>query len=104
MPLPTNPGCFFGQSQRDSAPRYAELAARKSRHRSSAELHSAVSPICNRHTAGTFLRARLGISENVDDDHYDAKVAAAVRRFQEGADLKPTGCPLQLAFSYSDEA
>src|SRR6202166_4322492 len=37
------------------------------------------------------LRAKLGISENADDTHYDAKVAAAVRKFQEGADLKPTG-------------
>ncbi|HEY3892586.1 MAG TPA: L,D-transpeptidase family protein [Bradyrhizobium sp.] len=37
------------------------------------------------------LRAKLGITENADDDRYDAKVAAAVRKFQEGADLKPTG-------------
>jgi murein L,D-transpeptidase YcbB/YkuD len=37
------------------------------------------------------LRAKLGITENADDTHYDAKVAAAVRKFQEGADLKPTG-------------
>ena len=37
------------------------------------------------------LRAKLGLSENADDTHYDAKVAAAVRKFQEGADLKPTG-------------
>ncbi|HKS18693.1 MAG TPA: L,D-transpeptidase family protein [Bradyrhizobium sp.] len=37
------------------------------------------------------LRARLGISENPDDSKYDAKVAEAVRKFQEGADLKPTG-------------
>jgi murein L,D-transpeptidase YcbB/YkuD len=37
------------------------------------------------------LRTKLGITENADDDHYDAKVAAAVRRFQEGADIKPTG-------------
>ncbi len=36
------------------------------------------------------LRAKLGI-ENPDDTKYDAKVAAAVRKFQEGADLKPTG-------------
>src|SRR5882757_5477729 len=35
------------------------------------------------------LRAKLGI-ENPDDTKYDAKVAAAVRKFQEGADLKPT--------------
>ena len=37
------------------------------------------------------LRAKLGITENVDDSHYDAKVAEAVRRFQAGADLKATG-------------
>jgi L,D-transpeptidase YcbB len=37
------------------------------------------------------LRAKLGISENADDTHYDAKLAAAVRKFQEGAELKPTG-------------
>ncbi|MEO6783765.1 MAG: L,D-transpeptidase family protein [Bradyrhizobium sp.] len=37
------------------------------------------------------LRAKLGITESADDDRYDAKVAAAVRRFQEGADIKPTG-------------
>lgn len=37
------------------------------------------------------LRTRLGISENADDTHYDASVAEAVRRFQEGAELKPTG-------------
>ncbi len=37
------------------------------------------------------LRAKLGISENADDSHYDAKVAEAVRKFQEGADLKATG-------------
>jgi murein L,D-transpeptidase YcbB/YkuD len=37
------------------------------------------------------LRARLGIGENADDAHYDAKVAEAVRRFQEDADLKATG-------------
>jgi L,D-transpeptidase YcbB len=37
------------------------------------------------------LRAKLGISENPDDAKYDAKVAEAVRKFQEGADLKPTG-------------
>ena len=37
------------------------------------------------------LRAKLGISENADDDHYDAKVAEAVRKFQETAELKPTG-------------
>jgi murein L,D-transpeptidase YcbB/YkuD len=37
------------------------------------------------------LRAKLGISENADDNHYDARVAEAVRKFQEGAELKPTG-------------
>jgi murein L,D-transpeptidase YcbB/YkuD len=37
------------------------------------------------------LRAKLGISENPDDTKYDARVAAAVRKFQEGADIKPTG-------------
>jgi L,D-transpeptidase YcbB len=37
------------------------------------------------------LRAKLGITENADDTHYDAKVAEAVRRYQEGAALKPTG-------------
>ena len=36
------------------------------------------------------LRAKLGI-ENPDDARYDAKVAAAVRKFQDHADLKPTG-------------
>src|ERR1043166_8330078 len=33
------------------------------------------------------LRAKLGVSENADDTHYDAKVAEAVRRFQENADI-----------------
>jgi murein L,D-transpeptidase YcbB/YkuD len=37
------------------------------------------------------LRAKLGVTENADDTHYDAKVADAVRRFQEGADLPATG-------------
>ncbi len=37
------------------------------------------------------LRAKLNIAENPDDTKYDEKVAAAVRKFQEGADLKPTG-------------
>jgi murein L,D-transpeptidase YcbB/YkuD len=37
------------------------------------------------------LRAKLGITENADDPRYDAKVAEAVRKFQDGADLKPTG-------------
>jgi L,D-transpeptidase YcbB len=36
------------------------------------------------------LRAKLGI-ENPDDTKYDEKVAAAVRKFQDGADLKLTG-------------
>jgi len=37
------------------------------------------------------LRAKLGITENADDTHYDAKVAEAVRKFQESVELKPTG-------------
>ncbi len=37
------------------------------------------------------LRAKLGITDNADDTHYDAKVAEAVRKFQEGAELKATG-------------
>jgi murein L,D-transpeptidase YcbB/YkuD len=37
------------------------------------------------------LRAKLGITENADDTHYDAKVAEAVRKFQDGAELKVTG-------------
>jgi murein L,D-transpeptidase YcbB/YkuD len=37
------------------------------------------------------LRAKLGITENADDTHYDAEVAEAVRKFQAGAELKPTG-------------
>jgi murein L,D-transpeptidase YcbB/YkuD len=37
------------------------------------------------------LRAKLGIAENPDDAKYDAKVAEAVRKFQDGADLKVTG-------------
>jgi murein L,D-transpeptidase YcbB/YkuD len=37
------------------------------------------------------LRAKLGISENADDSRYDAKVAEAVRKFQEGAELKANG-------------
>jgi murein L,D-transpeptidase YcbB/YkuD len=36
------------------------------------------------------LRAKLGI-ENPDDQRYDGKVSAAVRKFQESSDLKPTG-------------
>ncbi|CAL75097.1 conserved hypothetical protein; putative signal peptide [Bradyrhizobium sp. ORS 278] len=37
------------------------------------------------------LRAKLGLTENLDDIRYDAKVAAAVRKFQDSVDLKPTG-------------
>ena len=37
------------------------------------------------------LRAKLGISEDAGDARYDAKVAEAVRKFQEGAELKVTG-------------
>jgi len=37
------------------------------------------------------LRAKLHIAENPDDTKYDAKVAEAVRKFQDGADLKVTG-------------
>jgi L,D-transpeptidase YcbB len=37
------------------------------------------------------LRAKLGITANADDTHYDAQVAEAVRKFQLGAELKPTG-------------
>jgi L,D-transpeptidase YcbB len=37
------------------------------------------------------LRTKLGITENPDDNHYDAKVADAVQRFQESVDLKATG-------------
>jgi L,D-transpeptidase YcbB len=37
------------------------------------------------------LRAKLGVTENPDDSRYDAKVAEAVRRFQENADLPATG-------------
>jgi len=37
------------------------------------------------------LRAKLNIADHPDSTHYDAKVAAAVRKFQEGVDLKPTG-------------
>ena len=36
------------------------------------------------------LRAKLGV-ENADDTHYDAKVAEAVRKFQESVELRPTG-------------
>jgi L,D-transpeptidase YcbB len=37
------------------------------------------------------LRTKLGVHENPDDTHYDAKVAAAVRKFQASVELKPTG-------------
>jgi L,D-transpeptidase YcbB len=37
------------------------------------------------------LRAKLGIAEDADDTRYDAKVAEAVRKFQENAELKATG-------------
>jgi L,D-transpeptidase YcbB len=37
------------------------------------------------------LRAKLGITENADDKHYDAKVADSVRRFQESVDIKANG-------------
>jgi L,D-transpeptidase YcbB len=37
------------------------------------------------------LRKKLGISENAEDTRYDEKVADAVRKFQAGAELKPTG-------------
>jgi murein L,D-transpeptidase YcbB/YkuD len=37
------------------------------------------------------LRAKLGLPENADNTRYDARLAEAVRKFQEGADLKGTG-------------
>jgi len=37
------------------------------------------------------LRTKLGVTENPDDNHYDAKVAEAVQRFQESVDIKATG-------------
>ena len=37
------------------------------------------------------LRAKLNITENADDTHYDSKVSEAVRKFQAGNDLKATG-------------
>ncbi|WFU23832.1 L,D-transpeptidase family protein [Bradyrhizobium sp. CB1717] len=37
------------------------------------------------------LRAKLGIAENASDSRYDAAVAEAVRKFQSGAEMKPTG-------------
>src|SRR6202012_4585395 len=37
------------------------------------------------------LRAKLGITENADDTHFDAAVSEAVRKFQDSADIKVTG-------------
>jgi murein L,D-transpeptidase YcbB/YkuD len=37
------------------------------------------------------LRAKLGVTENADDSHYDAKVADAVRKFQESVELRASG-------------
>src|SRR4051794_40108287 len=37
------------------------------------------------------LRAKLGITENANDTRYDAAVAEAVRKFQNGAEIKATG-------------
>ena len=37
------------------------------------------------------LRGKLGLSDHSDSTIYDAKVAAAVRKFQESVDLKATG-------------
>jgi murein L,D-transpeptidase YcbB/YkuD len=37
------------------------------------------------------LRAKLGIAENASDTRYDATVAEAVRKFQDGAEMKGTG-------------
>jgi L,D-transpeptidase YcbB len=37
------------------------------------------------------LRAKLGLAENAGDTRYDARLAEAVRKFQEGAELKGTG-------------
>jgi len=37
------------------------------------------------------VRAKLGVSDHPDSTLYDAKVAAAVRKFQESVDLKATG-------------
>jgi len=37
------------------------------------------------------LRAKLGITENAEDTRYDSTVADAVRKFQNRAELKPTG-------------
>jgi L,D-transpeptidase YcbB len=37
------------------------------------------------------LRAKLGITENADDTHYDAAVSEAVRKFQDSADIRVSG-------------
>lgn len=37
------------------------------------------------------LRAKLGITENASDTRYDATVAEAVRKFQNGIEMKATG-------------
>jgi murein L,D-transpeptidase YcbB/YkuD len=37
------------------------------------------------------LRAKLGVTDNADDTHFDAKVAEAVRKFQDSADIPTTG-------------
>jgi murein L,D-transpeptidase YcbB/YkuD len=37
------------------------------------------------------LRAKLGITANADDTHFDAAVSEAVRKFQDSADIKVTG-------------
>ncbi|TWA93790.1 L,D-transpeptidase family protein [Bradyrhizobium stylosanthis] len=37
------------------------------------------------------LRAKLGLAENASDTRYDATVAEAVRKFQNSAEMKPTG-------------
>ncbi|QPF92874.1 L,D-transpeptidase family protein [Bradyrhizobium commune] len=37
------------------------------------------------------LRAKLGVTENPNDERYDATVAEAVRKFQDGAEMKATG-------------
>lgn len=37
------------------------------------------------------LRAKLGLAENANDTRYDAAVAEAVRKFQNSAEMKPTG-------------
>ncbi|HEY2246379.1 MAG TPA: L,D-transpeptidase family protein [Bradyrhizobium sp.] len=36
------------------------------------------------------LRAKLGITENAEDAHFDAAVSEAVRRFQDNADIRVT--------------